>query len=154
MQAGQRRAQLVADVGEGRGRDWEELFDGFPAAADWPAAAYWREPAEHYPGAKVVLTVRDPDRWYDSVSETIFASALAERRPTPPHRRVTRRLVAWRAPDFALYPRMAGATVMDRVFDGRIDDRAHVLAVFERHVAEVKAAIPPDRLLVFDVRQG
>ena len=36
---------------------------------DWPAAAYWRELAEHYPEAKVILTVRDPDRWYDSVSD-------------------------------------------------------------------------------------
>ena len=121
---------------------------------DWPAAAYWRELAEHYPDAKVILTVRDPDRWYDSVSETIFGSALAERRPLPLRRRVIRWLVARRAPDFALYPRMARATFIDRVFDGRIDDREHVIEVFERHIAEVKATIPPDRLLVFDVRQG
>jgi hypothetical protein len=49
---------------------------------------------------------------------------------------------------------MARATIFDRVFDGRIDDRAHVIEVYENHVAEVKATIPPDRLLVFDVRQG
>jgi hypothetical protein len=92
--------------------------------------------------------------WYDSVSETIFARALAERRPLPLRRRVIRRLVARRAPDFALYPRMARATIFDRVFDGRIDDRAHAIEVYENHVADVKATIPPDRLLVFDVRQG
>ncbi|MFC6931015.1 sulfotransferase [Actinomadura yumaensis] len=43
---------------------------------------------------------------------------------------------------------------MDRVFDGRIDDRAHVLKVFERHITEVTSAIPPERLLVLDVREG
>ncbi|GIH76699.1 hypothetical protein Plo01_31280 [Planobispora longispora] len=43
---------------------------------------------------------------------------------------------------------------MDRLFDGRIDDREHVLEVFERHIAEVKATIPADRLPVFTVRQG
>ncbi|MFG1949028.1 sulfotransferase family protein [Nonomuraea sp. NPDC048826] len=142
------------DVGEGRSRDWDALFAGFGSAVDWPAAAYWRELAAHYPEAKVVLTVRDPERWYESVSGTIFASALAERRPLPPHRRLVRRLVSRRAPDFALYPRMAGATVMDRVFDGRVDDKAHVLEVYGRHQAEVRAAIPTDRLLVFDVRDG
>jgi sulfotransferase family protein len=134
--------------------DWDAMFAGFQATLDWPAAAYWRELAEHYPDAKVILSVRDPEQWYESVSATIFASALAERRPLPLRRRVIRWLVTRRAPDFALMPRMSKATVMDRIFDGRIDDRAHVLKVFEQHIAEVKAAIPPDRLLVFDVAEG
>ena len=148
------RVRQWLEIGEGRDPDWDEVFAGFQAALDWPAAAYWRELAEHYPDAKVILTVRDPQRWYDSVSDTIFASALAERRPLPLRRRVIRWLVARRAPDFALYPRMARATIMDRVFDGRIDDRAHAVKVFERHIADVKATIPADRLLVFDVREG
>lgn len=141
-------------IGEGAAPDWDHVFAGFHAAMDWPAAAYWRELALHYPSAKLILSVRDPEAWYRSVSATIFASALAERRPLPAHRRVVRWLVARRAPDFALYPRMARATVLDRIFDGRIDDRAHVVNVFERHIAEVKAAIPASRLLVFDVREG
>ncbi|MFC4116515.1 sulfotransferase family protein [Nonomuraea zeae] len=148
------RVRQWLDVGEGRSRDWDEVFAGFRSAVDWPAAAYWRELAARYPDAKVVLTVRDPERWWESVSETIFRSALAERRRLPLRRRVIRRLVALRAPDFALYPRMARATVIDRVFDGRIDDRAYAIEVFERHVAEVKAAIAADRLLVFESGQG
>ena len=148
------RVRQWLEIGEGRGPGWDELFAGFQAALDWPAAAYWRELAEHYPDAKVILTVRDPDRWYDSVSETIFARALAERRPLPLRRCVIRRLVTLRAPDFALYPRMAKATIFDRVFDGRIDDRAHAIKVYENHIADVKATIPSDRLLVFDVAKA
>jgi hypothetical protein len=149
-----RRVRQWLDIGEGRARNWDEIFDGFQSAVDWPASAYWRELAQHHPQAKIVLTVRDPGRWYESVRDTIFAGALAERRPMPAHRRLVRRLVALRAPDFALYPKMSRATVMDRVFDGRIDDRAHVIDVYHRHIAEVRATIPPDRLLVFDVRDG
>jgi hypothetical protein len=148
------RVRQWLEVGEGRGPGWDEVFAGFRAALDWPAAAYWRELAEHYPDAKVVLSVRDPDRWYESISATIFASARAERRPLPVRRRVIRWLVARRAPDFALYPRMARATFIDRVFDGRIDDRAHVIEVYERHIAEVVATIAPDRLLVFETGDG
>ena len=62
------------------------------------------ELAEHYPEAKVILTVRDPDRWYDSVSETIFARALAERRPLPLRRRVIRRLVSTPRPGLRPLP--------------------------------------------------
>jgi Sulfotransferase domain len=148
------RVRQWLEIGEGKAPDWDHVFSGFQSAVDWPAAAYWRELAEHYPSAKIVLSVRDPERWYDSVSATIFKSALSERQPLPPHRRVIRWLVARRAPDFAIYPRMAKATVMDRIFDGRIDDRAHALRVFEQHVEIVKATISPDRLLVFDVRDG
>jgi hypothetical protein len=148
------RIRQWLEIGEGAAPNWDRVFAGFQAAMDWPAAAYWRELALHYPSAKVVLSVRDPEEWYRSVSATVFASALAERRPLPAQRRVVRWLVARRAPDFALYPRMARATVMDRVFDGRIDDRGHVVSVFERHIAEVKASIPAHRLLVFDVREG
>jgi hypothetical protein len=141
-------------IGEGGEPDWDEVFAGHEAAVDWPAASYWRELAAHYPDARVVLSVRDPLRWYDSVSDTIFARRLEERRRLPPHRRIARWLVARRAPDFALYPRMARATVMDRIFDGRIDDREHCVKVFERHVHDVKSTIPPERLLVFDVAEG
>jgi len=149
-----RRIRQWLAIGEGSAPNWDEVFAGFQSAMDWPAAAYWRELSLYYPGAQVILSVRDVEAWYESVSATIFESALAERRPLPAHRRVVRWLVARRAPDFALYPRMARATVMDRIFDGRIDERAHVVSVFERHIAEVRAAIPADRLLVFDVREG
>jgi hypothetical protein len=148
------RVRQWLEIGEGAPPRWDDVFAGYQATMDWPAAAYWRELAAYYPRAKIILSVRDPERWYESVSATIFRSALAERRPLPLKRRLVRWLVARRSPDFALYPRMARATVMDRIFDGRIEDRAHVLDVFERHVREVRAAIPEDRLLVFDVEQG
>jgi hypothetical protein len=148
------RVRQWLEIGEGATPSWEDVFSGYQAAMDWPASAYWRELAAYYPGAKIILSVRDPQRWYDSISATIFKSALAERQPLPARRRLVRWLVARRAPDFALYPRMARATFIDRVFDGRVDDRAHAVGVFERHVAEVKASIPGDRLLVFNVHEG
>jgi hypothetical protein len=148
------RVRQWLEIGEGATPDWDAVFSGFQATMDWPAAAYWRELAEYYPNAKVILSTRDPERWYDSVSATIFKSALSERRPMPVQRRVLRWLVARRAPDFALYPRMARATFIDRIFDGRIDDREHAVRVFDQHSAEVKASIPAHRLLVFRVKDG
>ena len=46
--------------------DWETLFQGYQAAVDWPSCSFYEELMRHYPDAKVVLTVRDPERWYDS----------------------------------------------------------------------------------------
>src|SRR5262249_51636108 len=51
--------------------EWS-VFDNYRSIVDWPAVSYWREITEHYPSAKVVLTVRDPESWYGSVKETIY----------------------------------------------------------------------------------
>ncbi len=70
--AGSRRnVPLWLDAIDGQ-PDWDAIFAGFRSTTDYPACNYWRELAAHYPDAKVVLTVRDPDSWFDSVSETIL----------------------------------------------------------------------------------
>jgi hypothetical protein len=74
--AGARRnVPLWLDAIDGR-PDWDAIFEGYHSTTDYPACTFWRELAEHYPRAKVVLTVRDPDSWFDSVSETIFSEGM------------------------------------------------------------------------------
>ncbi|MEZ5826892.1 MAG: sulfotransferase [Hyphomicrobiales bacterium] len=46
---------------------------GYRATVDWPAVSLWRELIAANPKAKVILTVRDPEHWYESASATIFA---------------------------------------------------------------------------------
>ena len=44
--------------------------------------------------------------------------------------------------------------VIGRLFDFRMDDHDHVIEVYKRHNAEVRARIPAERLLVYEVAQG
>ena len=41
------------------------------ASVDYPMSLYWRDLARLQPEAKVILTVRDPVRWFHSVRNTI-----------------------------------------------------------------------------------
>lgn len=120
--------------------DWDEVFDGYRSQVDWPGARYWRELARHYPEARVILTVRDPDAWFDSVQATIAPFVAA--RGTHP------------SPHVNAIAEMGYQTVTVQVFDDRMSDRAHATRVFRDHVAEVQAEIPADRLLTFDLRDG
>ena len=52
--------------------DWPALFENNRAAVDWPVAGYWRDLAVYYPEAKIILTTRSAESWYDSISETIL----------------------------------------------------------------------------------
>lgn len=133
--AGTRRTvPLWLDVVAGK-PDWDAIFDGYQSTTDYPACSYWRELADYYPDAKVLLTVRDPDSWFDSVSETIFSEGMQGT------------LVG--SPTGAM---MKG--VIFDAFDGDIHDRAYMTEWFARRNQQVIDAIPPERLLVFHPRDG
>jgi len=53
----------------------------------------------------------------------------------------------------APFPRMIGKVIFE-LFDGRMHDKDHLIAVYRAHNAEVRAVIPPDRLLVYHVADG
>src|SRR4051812_50209280 len=59
-------------AGRGEPVDWEALFRGYQATVDWPGCSFYQEYFRLYPEARVILTVRDPERWYDSVCQTIY----------------------------------------------------------------------------------
>jgi len=67
---------LWARAGEGEVVQWEDFFRNYQSGVDWPVAKYWRELMEVYPDAKIILTVRDPERWYESCVQTIFEFTL------------------------------------------------------------------------------
>jgi hypothetical protein len=126
--------QQWLDAAEGRGAPWDQVFEGFSATVDWPSATFYRQLADHYPQAKVILTERDADAWFDSTQATIFANDF-DKVPDPTFRGMITRVVG-------------------DLFDGRIHDRDHAISVYRRHNEEVRRVIPADRLLVYEVSQG
>lgn len=121
--------------------DWDLLFRDFNATVDWPAARWWREMAAHFPTAKVLLSVRDPEAWYKSMNDTIYQ---AMKRPVPDG-----------LPEpFRLQNEMVQKAIVKETFDNRFEDKAYAIEVFNRHNQAVRDAIEPARLLVFDVREG
>ncbi|MES2001731.1 MAG: sulfotransferase family protein [Pseudomonadota bacterium] len=119
---------------DGKPVDWDAIFKGYRSTVDWPGATFWREIVAAFPGAKVILTERDPEDWYRSIEQTIFSRRMPHD-PKDPWARMTTKVVRG-------------------MFDGVVDDRDHAIAVFERHNRAVRKAIPADRLLVYEVSQG
>jgi hypothetical protein len=131
----QPHAQLWIGAAEGR-PEWDKLFDGYAASVDYPGARFWRELAAFYPDAKVLHSVRDPEKWFESTQATIFS-------PQSPARNMT-------SPEMKQF---FESTVF-REFGERIHDRDFLLAHFKRHTDEVVKAIPKERLLVYEVGEG
>jgi hypothetical protein len=128
---------------EHRPVNWDRLFAGYQATVDWPGCTFYQELMAYYPDAKVLLSVRDPEKWYDSAYNTIYSSHkpslanwLFKWNP------LTRK--RWRVID----------SIWKDTFQGRFEDRAFAIEVFKQHNAEVQRVVPAERLLVYDVKQG
>lgn len=121
--------------------NWDAIFHGYRATVDWPAAAFWRQLVERYPDARVLLSLRDADRWYDSVMNTIYPVM----KQGPPAR----------APEILhSFHAMVYRLIFEQTFEGRLEDRAHAKRVFEEHNRAVIASIPASRLLVYESGDG
>ncbi len=114
------------------------MLVGYQAAVDWPACHFWRELKDRYPGAKVILSERDPATWYTSIHKTVYASLL--RQPTPDSDLVRGAMVRELIPE--------------RTFDGLLGDRDHALEVYARHRKEVIDGLPADQLLRYEAAGG
>src|SRR5215203_3946449 len=137
--------ELWEAASEGKPVDWEGLFGGYWATTDWPACSFYRELMQRYPEARVILTVRDPDRWYESTYNTIYGLRRMISSPIF-------RLAAPFSPAMRRAAQMNDRLIWEDTFGGSLEDRQHAIGLFERHNEEVKERVPAERLLVYEVK--
>jgi len=126
--------RLWIDAANGK-PNWNDLLRGYEATVDYPACTFWRELADFYPASKVLLSIRDASTWFESTQATILSPALTDSIRGQPLGEMIQRVI-W------------------DTLDNRMDDRDFMVSHFERHTEAVRAAIPADRLLVYDVHEG
>ncbi len=143
------RLPLWQTAADGRPVDWNAVFAGYQSSVDWPGAAFWRELSSFYPRAKIILTVRDRERWYDSVRETIFH--LSGGGPESPLATEALRKV----PGIAEVHAVNRKLIWDGpLLQGRFEDRAFAVRAFEEHNASVRRELSPERTLVYEIDAG
>src|SRR5207302_7291776 len=113
----------------GESVDWDELFDGYAAVVDWPAATFWREISSVYPDSRILLSTRDSGDWWRSINATILENF---RRDAPPG------TDAW----FAM-----ANDLMSRHFSSGPPGELEAIAAYEKHNDEVRRTAPLDRLV-------
>lgn len=116
---------------------WPAIFDGYRSSTDYPGCMFWRELMKEYSDAKVILTTRDPDKWFESVSATVMS---------PDHRG---RLEG--DPRMAEFFRL---TVFEGDLPERLGDRAKMVEYFNAWNQSVIDEVPADKLLVYAAGDG
>ena len=128
------------DAADGKPVDWDKLFEGYAAAADLPPAHFWKQLMDHYPEAKIVLTIRDSESWYESAHNTIFKQSRD--RASIPNSELT------------AHQKLMHKIVIQQTFDEKMQDRDHVIKTYERRNDEIQRVVPSERLLVFRISEG
>lgn len=142
--------QFWEQVSAGQPVNWETLFAGYQAIVDFPGNYYYLNLLEAYPTAKVILTVRDPESWYESTLNTIYKAG-----PTPLQKLMM-------ALQFPFSPRSRQAVrifqlanrVWQQDFQGKFEEKDFAIGVFNYHIEQVKQTVPAERLLVYQVEEG
>ncbi len=145
-----RKLQYWKQLHTERTTDFHALFKGYVAAVDTPAAYYYRELMQQYPDAKVILTVRDAGKWYDSAANTIF------KRP-PPVKYALLKFMGRLFKKLSYVPQIdehLQAIFFDDAFNGKIEDKKAMMAWYNEWNEQVKNTVPPTKLLVYNIAQG
>ena len=124
--------------------DREVVFSGYEATVDWPGCYFYEELMQAYPDAKVLLSVRDSESWYDSARSTI---ARGPRSDASPAMKLFFKVVQLAVPSMRRVPSMVNKVISDGTLDGRFEDREYAVEVFVRHIDEGEKRVPAEKLL-------
>lgn len=130
-------------ISQGTPTDWQAVFQGYNATVDFPGSLFYKELLVAFPDAKVIHSVRDPLRWYNSTMTTIFQTNAAF--PT------------WLRdifPPLGRFMEMQNILIWQNLFENRFADKERALEIFAEFTADVERSVPADQLLVFEVKQG
>jgi hypothetical protein len=131
-------------VAQGKPVNWDDIFGNYQSSLDFPASLYYRELLTAYPDAKVILTVREPERWYQSMYETAYTMMELY---TP----------AWvkkYVPQYKRFADLIDVMIWNGLFNGKFADKAHAIRIFNEHIEQVKQNVPAEKLLIFNVKEG
>jgi Sulfotransferase domain len=130
---------------------WDQIFDGFQSLVDWPGSFFYKELADQYPDAKILLSTREPDGWVRSMRDTIwgiFYGDMLIRDLSEARERIDPKWHEYSNMMRGMWERSGLITAGE---DTTSEDMANGMEAYNQ---AVQAAIPSDRLLVWSVSDG
>ncbi|XP_023340279.1 uncharacterized protein LOC111710426 [Eurytemora carolleeae] len=135
--------------------DWQETLSEYRGGVDYPISFFYKEIMEAFPNAKVLLNVRDPIKWYESVKNSIFRLHMTAR--CWPCTWFT--ALIGQAESIELVAQLSElipsySSEEMSMFSAVAAGQSQAVQFWTEHVNQVKSTVPADRLLVWDVREG
>jgi len=143
--------------GKNSSEDWRNYFKkkGFVSGCDYPFAIFFKQIADAYPNAKVVLSTRDPTTWHHSVTESIWLFNKLARQSWTFRAMLKMFDLRKNSERWIETVETAKAYGMSKGLGDAIDGGPESAEQFFRDWEDnVRAQIPADRLLVHSAKEG
>ncbi len=114
--------------------DWDTIFKDYHSCVDAPSCFFWRQIWSAYPGARVILTERDPEEWFASTQATVFSPMWRARTAKMPLKDFFNKII-----------NSMGENMHNHDF---------MVARYREYCDEVKRTVPGDQLLVLKIGEG
>ena len=121
----------------------KNLMRKYKSMVDFPVCSYYKELYEMFPGSKVLLTYRDPEEWYDSISSTIFQIDWANWNPEQSNNILIKRVGSHNE-----------KLINVQTFGNLLSDKDFCIRIYTKHIKDVKDNIPENDILFFDLTKG
>ncbi|CAK8677519.1 unnamed protein product [Clavelina lepadiformis] len=150
---GDQWARIYSSGSGGTIEDFKKMYQSVDAVTDAPPYMFWEEILQAFPDAKVILTTRnDEARWYQSLSkqtrmmkENFTYNLMQILSPTG------RKYFRHYRDVVSILWNIRMRSPLDYSF---INNEMWLRKRFRQHTQYCKQNCPPDKLLVYDVRQG
>lgn len=140
------------ELEESSNTNFEQLFDGFQATVDFPGYPYYKILMDKYPDAKVILTKRDVDKWYESTLKTVWKAG-----PQTVLAKIvllSKMIFNTSLREIFLCIKFMRKTYLKKQFNNNFASEANAKAMFFKHIEDVKKHVPENKLLIYEVSDG
>lgn len=127
-------------------QQFDQLLGHVSATTDVPSVLFWQELMEYYPDAKIVLVERDIEKWFTSISGLLEGILMP----------INRYVLQYTDPYYHARIGGTGLRWIEALF-GSMDlqaAKANARGIYRRHYDRVRAAVPKERMLEFELGQG
>lgn len=121
------------NASQGKPIDWDALFEGYQATVDFPGYRYYRQLMQQYPDAKVLLSIRDADKWYESTLNTIYRAGPSGKQKLL---MALKLLFSRKLRQLVRVFCLADRNVWQGDFQDRFTDKSFALEAFNHHIEE------------------
>jgi len=151
----------VGDLkGQGNPIEWDEVFgykkfEPWRSCVDFPACLYYAELMHYYPNSKVILTWREPEKWYESFYNTI--AMISYWHPQRSWVFVLLHIFTWPSPiryHFKWHSYEGGNREKRFFGEEALATKENTIRVYNVWTEEVKRTVPENKLVIFQPQMG
>jgi len=145
-------------------QEWRQFVrdERLSAAVDYPMSLFWKDLVRLFPKAKVLLSIRDPVKWHQSVKNTILEINLLYASPLVTFNPILRlAMFILGRPAIPEVAKLvcnaetpAGPQFPMGLFGAVMDGEEEAVQFFNAWKNKVVSEVPAERLLVWEVKQG